>query len=416
MMEEPFLLDINYRNFLRKCRSGMSVFNQNGLLLVYGTDTFGNATLSLANTTNNGTILVGSDTLGSPHNASLVASSTLANRGLIQFVTDNGGTRTLNGTVDNDMGIITVESVGLSLISATIAGGTINGSGTVSPVESTSTLDGVTLAGTVTARIDTSAALVLKNTVTNNATISLNDTAAGDARLSIAGNVTLGGTGQVLFATNSPTGNVININSGINPVLTIGPGQTLRAPVNTGGTISANTVNQGKLAVDGTLQVSSASFVNALSGVISGSGTLNLGGTNLSNRGTVAPGNSTGTLTMNGNYTQDTSGKLAVELGGTAAGAFDKLVVNGTAFLDGEVNVSLLGGFVPNINDTFTILAATTVNNTNGLLMTAADDPYYDLIFNPASVVLKVVAVPPAPGVPGDYNNNGTVDAADYTV
>jgi hypothetical protein len=162
--------------------------------------------------------------------------------------------------------------------------------------------------------------------------------------------------------------------------------------------------------------VSAGTVTNDFGGIIGGTGTLNLSGSNLTNQGTVAPGSSAGTLTMNGNYTQASGGKLAMELGGTAAGTFDKLIVNGTAFLDGEVNVSLLGSFIPNINDTFTILTATTVNNTNGLLITAADDPYYDLIFNPTSVVLKVVAVPPAAGVPGDYNGDGSVNAADYTV
>jgi hypothetical protein len=35
----------------------------------------------------------------------------------------------------------------------------------------------------------------------------------------------------------------------------------------------------------------------------------------------------------------------------------------------------------------------------------------FDVIYNPNSVVLSVVSA-----LPGDYNGNGTVDAADYTV
>lgn len=56
------------------------------------------------------------------------------------------------------------------------------------------------------------------------------------------------------------------------------------------------------------------------------------------NRGTVAPGNSFGTLTVAGNYQQTDSGQLLVEV--NDKGAHDTLVVNGNAKLAGSLTVA----------------------------------------------------------------------------
>ena len=54
-------------------------------------------------------------------------------------------------------------------------------------------------------------------------------------------------------------------------------------------------------------------------------------------QGTLAPGNSIGTLTVNGNLQQDASAVYEVEI--DAAGASDRTVVNGTATVGGAVRV-----------------------------------------------------------------------------
>jgi len=64
-----------------------------------------------------------------------------------------------------------------------------------------------------------------------------------------------------------------------------------------------------------------------------GNGNLPL---NLFNSGTVAPGTSIGTLTVTGNYTQDSRGALAIEISPNGA---DKLAVTGSAKLDGNLVV-----------------------------------------------------------------------------
>lgn len=82
-----------------------------------------------------------------------------------------------------------------------------------------------------------------------------------------------------------------------------------------------------------------------------GSGTLNA---NLVNAGTVSPGSSAGIITVNGNYNQESTGILEIELGSPSS---DKLVVNGEANLAGALNVTSLQGFTPQPGDSFTILS-----------------------------------------------------------
>ena len=85
-----------------------------------------------------------------------------------------------------------------------------------------------------------------------------------------------------------------------------------------------------------------------------GSGTL---AANLVNAGTVSPGNSAGGITIEGNYTQQSTGVLEIQLGGTTAGTqYDQLTVTGTATMAGTLNVSLIDGFIPQVGDSFTIL------------------------------------------------------------
>jgi len=124
---------------------------------------------------------------------------------------------------------------------------------------------------------------------------------------------------------------------------------------------SNGTANGGGVAVSGTgiLQVS---------GAISGSATVNGGGTlrgtgtvgaTTLNGGTIAPGNSPGTLTT-GNLTLN-SGTLSIEINGLTAGTeYDVLNVVGTVNLANNIELSIsLGTFNPADNGTqsFTIIA-----------------------------------------------------------
>ena len=117
----------------------------------------------------------------------------------------------------------------------------------------------------------------------------------------------------------------------------------------------------GELAIRNDLMTSGGT-VDLQEGVISGSGTI---GSDVNNGGTVSPGNSPGILTVDGNYTQNAGGTLALEIVGLTPGEqHDQLVVTGTADLNGTVLVELIDSFTPTANDQFDVLDFTTFVNS----------------------------------------------------
>ena len=74
--------------------------------------------------------------------------------------------------------------------------------------------------------------------------------------------------------------------------------------------------------------------------------------------GILAPGNSVGSTEVRVNYSQTTGGILQIEIGGPAAAQFDRVTVIGDAFLGGDLQLALLGGFLPSPASTFTIFNA----------------------------------------------------------
>jgi hypothetical protein len=111
-------------------------------------------------------------------------------------------------------------------------------------------------------------------------------------------------------------------------------------------------------------------------------------------------------------YQQDAVGALEIELAGIDLNDFDRLILTGQALLAGTLNVSLLDGFNPALGDTFGFLSAVggitgTFNTTN--LPALAAPLAWSVSYNPTNVQLSVVAA-----LPGDFNLDGRVDAADY--
>ena len=97
-------------------------------------------------------------------------------------------------------------------------------------------------------------------------------------------------------------------------------------------------------------------------GELNGSGTIT-GDVNNSG-GTLNAGNSPGTLTIDGNYTQTPGGTLLVEIAGSAAGQFDVVAVSGTATLDGTIAVALLGAPTFAVGESFDVLIAAAILNS----------------------------------------------------
>ena len=116
----------------------------------------------------------------------------------------------------------------------------------------------------------------------------------------------------------------------------------------------------GVTQVDGAL--SSLNPIWITGGTILGNGTITAPYLNVTNGAVMSPGDSPGTLTINGNYWQagccaQGPGVFFAEIAGTMAGSeYDQLIVNGNAFVYGELDVAFLQGFVPEIGDYFTLI------------------------------------------------------------
>jgi fibronectin-binding autotransporter adhesin len=87
-----------------------------------------------------------------------------------------------------------------------------------------------------------------------------------------------------------------------------------------------------------------------IDGTLSGNGTLT--GANVIASGNVSPGNSPGTLTVQGKLSLTSSSQLTIEL---ARSNFDLLTAKNGLELDGNLMLRLLDGYVPKSTDTFVI-------------------------------------------------------------
>src|SRR5207253_8569127 len=98
----------------------------------------------------------------------------------------------------------------------------------------------------------------------------------------------------------------------------IGGGASGRLTVGTGGSVTAT--NAIHINSTGTLDLTGGSIstvTTTIAGALIGEGTVAAA---VSNAGTISPGHSAGTLTINGSYSQTNAGALNIELGGLTAG------------------------------------------------------------------------------------------------
>jgi T5SS/PEP-CTERM-associated repeat protein len=156
-----------------------------------------------------------------------------------------------------------------------------------------------------------------------------------------------------LVATNGGGGSSVSLAGGtlISGSSLFGAGTTLRLGVSTGAVPSILNLGGGMHQFGGGLLLGSNAMLNGIGGVVG----------NVTNFGTIAPGNSPGAITNYGSLTLMDSSVLSFELGGTSRGVnYDTLVVTNVASLAGLLSVKFSGGFETNVQatDTFTLLSA----------------------------------------------------------
>ncbi len=159
------------------------------------------------------------------------------------------------------------------------------------------------------------------------------------------------------------------------------------------------TQTAGETNVNGTLDVST--FVDLQGGRLTGTGVIEGDVDNVA--GTVSPGNSIGTMTVDGDYTQDVLGTLLVQTDGVGN---DLLSITGTAMLGGELRIVSFDCETFDNGLQFTVLTAATVE---GQFDEITGPGVYDVSYTADSVVVTVVVAP----VIGDIDEDGVVGTTD---
>ncbi len=159
---------------------------------------------------------------------------------------------------------------------------------------------------------------------------------------------------QTLTGVNTYTGNT-TINGG---TLALG----------SGGSIAASSTIT--IAAGATLNVSAtAGWTLGAAQTLTGNGTL-VGNSTIG--GDLRVGSSPGALTVTGDLGLNSGSDWHVELGGTAALDYDRLLVSGALSANGNILVSFYNGYTPAASDSFQIATFSSFSGTPGFDFTAA--------------------------------------------
>jgi len=187
---------------------------------------------------------------------------------------------------------------------------------------------------------------------------------------------------------------------------------------NSEGTIivsgTSNVTFYDDLVNNGVMKVSKGSTA-VYFGSVTGGDNFTGSGTNFF-EGSLSPGNSPAGIRFGGDVVLGTGSATLIELAGTDAGEYDQLLIAGNLEVGGQLNVNLLDGFAPGAGDLFDILDFATLSGS----FAAMNLPVLDggLAWDTSQLSVDGTLCAGACIVPGsgDYNGNGVVDAADYTL
>ncbi|MCB9066419.1 MAG: tandem-95 repeat protein [Calditrichae bacterium] len=150
-------------------------------------------------------------------------------------------------------------------------------------------------------------------------------------------------------------------------------------------------VNNGEISLLSDSLRFTKSLTNNDSGAVSGVGFLDVSaGAGFTNRGAFHPGDTLGALNFVGNYVNTTSTTdLDIQIGGNTPGAYDQLLVNGSAQLGGVLSLSRVNGFHPVPTDTFHVVKYGSRTGT----FSSVDFPghTYNLAYTDSSVMLTEI-------------------------
>ncbi len=263
--------------------------------------------------------------------------------GVGRLVKSGASTLTLTGTSNDYTGGTLVSAGTLIGTGATLQGNILNNA-TVNFDQGTTSTYGDVMSGSGALTKSGVGTLILSgaNTYTG-------------GTVALAG--TLQGTSTSLQGSLSNSGATVTFDQDFNGIFngTIsGTGSLFKEGT---GTLSATgaspftgttTINGGEVNLNGSI---AGPVVTSVGGTFSGNATV----ASLSNSGTTSPGNSIGTITIPGAFTQAATGNLIIEV--NDAGNTDLLAVTGAATLDGTLTLSPLPGIYSG-NEFYTIITS----------------------------------------------------------
>ena len=356
----------------------------------------------------NGSVALGSNTLaitngGAGASASLPAGTFSGVIGGTGAVAVTGGYQNLNG-VNTYSGGTTVQSATLGINSNASLGAA---SGAVTMINGV-----IIVNGNVTANRPTS--VTGANTInTGGNAVGWNGLVSGTGSLSITGGGTFSLAGTNTFTGGLIVANGTNVSSTSSAALGAGPVALLTA------TGSALNLYTGQVSISGPLQVvngATQQLIIAPGDVLSGTGTINV---STLVQGSLAPGNSPGTLTFAAPVALAAGSTFRVEVdgptssaGGGGAGTYDSTIVTGAGntFTAGGVLTPVLRGisgaannnYTPPVTTSFAIVQAQggVLGSFSSLAQPAtglAPGTRFDALYFPTSISLYVT--------PSDYRN-----------
>jgi autotransporter-associated beta strand protein len=279
----------------------------------------------------------GTETIGSLAGSGTVSSVV---SGTYSLVVGGSGSGTFSGVISNGSGVV---------------GLTKSGAGTLSVSGPNSYTGGTTISsGTLQIGSGGTSGFIAGN-VLNNATLAFNRSNA----LSFSG--TISGTGGLSKqAAGLLTFAGVNSYSGLT---TISAGTLALSGVGSIGTGGLNLGTSGSPGVFDLLGLTAGSYSLPSSASLSGVGTLSGSGKSLAVLGSLAPGNSAGTITLGSGFTLDLSqsGSSVFEITNPTytAGTYDLVAGDGSVVFGGILNLAFSGGSYADGTDVLQLFANT---------------------------------------------------------
>ncbi len=269
-------------------------------------------------------------------------------------ISGTGGSLTINGVGDYRFTGSNSYSGGTTVNGGILSGDTTGIQGNIINNSLVRFLDGGTYSGNMSGNGTLSVSLggVLTLSGTNSFTGGIDisgGTVAGNSG-SIKGNIT--NSGALIF-NQSSNGTYSGTILGNGPLT-----KNLSGNLNLTGASGTYT---GNISVSGGSLGVNANYSSANISIAGGTTAYGAGSVkNMSNSGTLNPGNSIGTINITGDYTQSSSATLNIEI--DPSGACDLVAVTGIANLNGTLNIIQTPGFYVG-GTTYTFLTAGVINS-----------------------------------------------------